>query len=608
MSKTQRIGQFELQDILGSGGIGHVHAAIDSVLGREVAIKSLRPELLSDTAFLDRFRAEAINLARLNHPNIATLYSLMEEGGNLFMVMELVRGKSLETIVEERKGPIGIQQSTAIIAQAADGLAYAHEMGIVHRDIKPANLMVTEGGRIKVMDFGIARMKGSQRLTRDGSIVGTLAYISPEQLKGKEGDQRSDLYSLAIVFYELLTGKVPFTAETDYDLIQAHVTKAPPRLVSLVPDVPPAIEAAIMKALSKKPEARFASVAEFAHALGAPEIRLNAASIIGSPAALIEKTAQNAPKKSTQRQSGAFTQIKQTFLGMPMEWRGIVIGAISAVVLGGAVVAPLLIEQSAPVTTTKAPDIIPSLPLPQPIVVQIPQAVATPVVPNSVVSPPVVSPPAAPSSAPVLPAPNALLPVAPSAMPLPAGSALVAEPSPAINATTGVSVQEPAPKTPPKPTLDHLKRAVSSQDFGTAFAMAKPLAEAGDAEAQFILGNLFRAGRGTRQSHIEAGLWFERASDQNHAKAANNLAYLYEENLLSPDRKSNQAKAEQYFIKSAELGFAHAQFKVGAYLEKAPGNARKNKEAAIEFYQKAANQDDEDALLRLKQLGFERIR
>ena len=228
MSTKQLIAGFEVQELLGAGGIGQVHAAIDPSLGREVAIKSLRPELVSDGSFVDRFRAEAVNLARLNHPNVATLFSLVSEGSNLFMVMELVRGKSLEEVLEARKSPLGVRESIALVSQAAEGLAYAHEMGVIHRDIKPANLMVTDSGRVKIMDFGIARLQGSQRMTRDGSIVGTLAYISPEQLKGAEGDQRSDLYSLGIVFYELLTGKPPFEAATDYDLIQAHVTKGAP--------------------------------------------------------------------------------------------------------------------------------------------------------------------------------------------------------------------------------------------------------------------------------------------------------------------------------------------------------------------------------------------
>src|SRR5689334_5371413 len=188
----KRIGQFEIVELLGEGGIGQVYTARDTVLDRLVAIKSLRAELTNDTSFVARFRAEAKNLALLSHPNITTLYTLLEEDGSLYMVMELVRGRTLETILSERGAPFTVQEALAVIAQAADGLAYAHEMGIVHRDIKPANLILTNTGLLKIMDFGIARAQGQQRMTRDGSIVGTLAYMSPEQCRGQEVDGRTD--------------------------------------------------------------------------------------------------------------------------------------------------------------------------------------------------------------------------------------------------------------------------------------------------------------------------------------------------------------------------------------------------------------------------------
>src|SRR5262245_39377393 len=148
----RNIGHYEIHELLGEGGIGQVHAALDTVLNREVAIKSLRPELLSDKTFSERFRAEATSLARLNHPNITTLFSLLPEGDNLYMIMERVRGHTLDEIMRKRNGPIPVRESLAIIAQAADGLAYAHSMGVIHRDIKPANLMFTESGLLKVMD------------------------------------------------------------------------------------------------------------------------------------------------------------------------------------------------------------------------------------------------------------------------------------------------------------------------------------------------------------------------------------------------------------------------------------------------------------------------
>src|SRR5215469_8982802 len=271
-----RIGPYQIIELLGEGGVGRVHAAFDTVLEREVAIKSLRPELLNDQSFLERFRNEATHLARLNHPNITTLHSLFSEGHNLYMVMERVRGQSLDELLRARGARIGIRDSLTLITQIADGLAYAHSMNVIHRDIKPANLMITDTGLVKIMDFGIARARGSQRLTRDGGIVGTLPYMAPEQLRGEPGDERSDLYSLAIVLYEMLAGHVPFAAATDYALMQAQIHARPPRLH--LPDLAPDVESALLQALAKKPEHRFDSVQAFRDTLRTSALRYEASS------------------------------------------------------------------------------------------------------------------------------------------------------------------------------------------------------------------------------------------------------------------------------------------------------------------------------------------
>jgi serine/threonine protein kinase len=264
-----RIGNYEVGTLIGEGGLGRVHAARDVVLGRDVAIKSLRPELLRDAGFVERFRAEATNLARLNHPNITTIHALLEQGRSLYIVMELVRGQTLEVVLRRRTRGLGQTESLRIFTQVADGLSYAHSMGVIHRDIKPANIMVVpSSGMVKIMDFGIARLHGSQQHTRDGRIMGTLAYMAPEQLRGQPADERSDLYGLAIVLHEMLTGSPPFAGKTEYDLIQAHVNAKPPRLRSLMPDADATLEAALNRALAKRPEQRFASVREFRDAVG----------------------------------------------------------------------------------------------------------------------------------------------------------------------------------------------------------------------------------------------------------------------------------------------------------------------------------------------------
>ncbi len=280
MSPPRTIGQYQITERLATGGAGEVYAEIDTKVGREVAIKFLRPEAASDPGYVERFLAEAKSLGRLNHPNIATLYALPQEDDHVCMIMELVRGRTVEQLIQDRRCPLWIRESLAIVAPVADGLSYAHEQGVIHRDIKPSNLMITESGRVKIMDFGIARVRGSDRMTRVGSAVGTPLYMSPEQCRGLEGDERSDIYSLAIVLYELLAGAPPFKGATDYELTKAHLGTPPPPLIPRIAGVEPPLESAIMTALSKRPEQRFPSMRSFSDAIGATALRGDATGII----------------------------------------------------------------------------------------------------------------------------------------------------------------------------------------------------------------------------------------------------------------------------------------------------------------------------------------
>jgi hypothetical protein len=276
---TTSTGQYDLLELLGEGGVGQVYAARDRVLGRHVAIKTLRSQFGSDREFIARFYSEAQRLGELNHPNITTLYALHLEGQEPFMVMELVRGQTLEALLS-RLRRLPLRESLGVVAQTVSGLTYAHRAGIIHRDIKPANLFVSESGLLKIMDFGIARVRGSQRLTRAGQMFGTLLYASPEQIRGGDVDERSDLYSLAVVLYEMLAGTPPFQAENDHALMTAHLDTAPPPLAGSVRGIDPGVDAAVMRALAKNPEDRFPSVEEFGHAIGATAIRGEAPDIL----------------------------------------------------------------------------------------------------------------------------------------------------------------------------------------------------------------------------------------------------------------------------------------------------------------------------------------
>lgn len=260
------VGSYKITDKIGEGGMGAVFRGIDVMLEREVAIKMLRPELSQQPNIVGRFRSEAVTLARLNHPNIATLYSFVRQGDDFFMVMEFVRGDTLDGVIR-KSGAMPCDRAIPLFCQALEGIDHAHKMGIIHRDIKPANMMMTEGGTLKVMDFGIARVLGTARMTKQGNIVGTIEYMSPEQVRGLETDARSDIYSLGILLYEMLTGRVPFSCDSEFDLMKMQIDDAPqpPRVFSA--HIPQAVEQAIMRALAKRPEARFQTAAEFRNAL-----------------------------------------------------------------------------------------------------------------------------------------------------------------------------------------------------------------------------------------------------------------------------------------------------------------------------------------------------
>lgn len=258
----KEIGNFKIVEKIGEGGMGAVYRGLDVMLEREVAIKMLRPELSSQPDVVERFRTEAVTLAKLNHPNIATLYSFMRDGEDFFMIMEFVRGQSLDDVIR-RFGAMSVERAILLIGQALEGLDHAHRMGIIHRDIKPANLMVTDEGAIKVMDFGIARMLGTARLTRQGNVVGTIEYMSPEQVRAMETDARSDVYSMGIVLYEMVTGRVPFSSTSEFELMKAQVEQAPPPPRSFAAHIPLQIEQALMRSIAKKPEARYQTAGEF---------------------------------------------------------------------------------------------------------------------------------------------------------------------------------------------------------------------------------------------------------------------------------------------------------------------------------------------------------
>ncbi len=262
----QTIGKYRVEERIGRGGMGTVYRATDETLQREVALKVLNAEL-NDPEIARRFRAEAVTVARLSHPGIATIYELFQHDGQWLMVMEFVRGETLERLVS-RSGPLPVQRAAELCMQALAALSHAHGMGVVHRDLKPANLMINETGVVKVMDFGIARVSGSEHLTNAGFMMGTPAYMAPEQVMGSEVDQRADLYAMGVVFYRLTTAKLPFKGDTAFAMAQSQVNDPPTPVMLARPDLPLWVEAIVARALAKSPPARFQNALEFHEALG----------------------------------------------------------------------------------------------------------------------------------------------------------------------------------------------------------------------------------------------------------------------------------------------------------------------------------------------------
>jgi serine/threonine protein kinase len=266
-----QIENYLIQAQIGEGGMGTVYRALETHLDRTVAIKVLNTDLARDPSIVERFRSEARAQANLNHTNIATLYAFLVHQGNPVMVMEYVEGDTFQQLVN-RRGPIPSQEAIPLFRQALLGICAAHRMGIVHRDIKPSNLMLNRAGIVKVMDFGIAKVASSaNHLTRTGAQMGTVFYMSPEQVKGERVDIRSDIYSLGITLYELLTANVPFSASSEFQVLNDHVNTPPPPPSKFYPYLPKGLENIILKSLEKNPDQRFQTAEEFGAALEHPE-------------------------------------------------------------------------------------------------------------------------------------------------------------------------------------------------------------------------------------------------------------------------------------------------------------------------------------------------
>ena len=371
MRPTQGVsfgGRYELQSRIAIGGMGEVWEATDHVIGRTVAIKILKDEYMGDPGFLERFRAEARHAALVNHEGIASVFDYGEENGSAYLVMELVPGEALSTIIE-RDGPLSADKTLDIVAQTASALQAAHAAGLVHRDIKPGNLLITPDGRVKITDFGIARIADQVPLTATGQVMGTVQYLSPEQASGHAASPATDIYSLGIVAYECLAGKRPFTGESQVAIAMAQINEQPPPLPATVP-IP--VQNLVMAMIAKKPADRPSSAATVARA--AQALRrgdLNSAAIavpaiatgnpaddatrvlgVGDDSTRILPTTAQLPAAGEEAAAEEEKKKKRS----PWTWPLIALIALLLLVLGGSLWALLANQQPDTVeTTSQAP-------------------------------------------------------------------------------------------------------------------------------------------------------------------------------------------------------------------------------------------------------------
>ena len=264
IAKGQLINdRYEIEKLIGEGGMANVYLASDTILGRKVAVKVLRGDLAGDEKFVRRFQREALSASSLSHPNIVEIYDVGEDDGNFYIVMEYIEGKTLKQLIKKR-GVLSLPETIDIMLQLSDALSTAHDSYIIHRDIKPQNIMIKESGLVKITDFGIAMALNNAQLTQTNSVMGSVHYLPPEQASGKGSTIRSDIYSLGILMFEMLTGKCPFKGDSAVEIALKHMKEPLPSVREINPVVPQSVENIILKASAKNPKNRYRDVREMA--------------------------------------------------------------------------------------------------------------------------------------------------------------------------------------------------------------------------------------------------------------------------------------------------------------------------------------------------------
>ena len=337
-------GRYEIIEELGAGGMGRVYRAQDTKLNEEVALKLIKPEIAAERRVVERFRNELKTARKITHKNVCRMYDFHEKGKTLYLTMEYVRGEDLKSLIHRMKA-LTIGAAVSVAHQVADGLAEAHKLGIVHRDLKPGNIMIDKDGQAKIMDFGIARVRQEKGITGEGAVIGTPEYMSPEQVEGKEADQRADIYSLGIILFEMVTGRLPFEGNTPFSIANKQKSEPPPIPKKLVPQIPEGLNKLILRCLEKDRSKRYQT---------AEELAADLSSIEQSPPLTERVLAQAKTKTKTPHEFTVKFNLRRVWVPALV----VLVLAVAAVLTVFLGKPPSQVKSSAPGTTASA---VPSL-------------------------------------------------------------------------------------------------------------------------------------------------------------------------------------------------------------------------------------------------------
>ena len=586
-----QVGVYKILEKIGEGGMGDVYRGLDTMLEREVAIKVLRPDLAGRGDIADRFRAEAVTLGRLNHPNIVTVYSCLREGETFYVVLEFVRGETLDAMIR-RRGRLPWQEAVGLVIQALRGLEHAHRMHVIHRDLKPANAILTDDGTLKLMDFGIARILNTARMTRVGHLIGTLQYMAPEQVQGTGGDARSDLYSLSVVLYELLAGRVPFEGATDYELIKAQVEASPPPLQAFGVVIPPPLAEVLARALSKSPDRRFQSAGELAHALRAMPDHLEPAVPTaggrGSSDPVVGRRA--IPLRALSARARTWPHAVRSFATA----NPIVAGASVMVLIGlGLALAP------------RSGKMIGPPPTPRELTTST-REIASSTAKESRLREPVAATGVS-RTFPDRPAPARPEAVTPPRDIEPIWHASVAKAKDYYKAGDYASAapifQRAAGEGSPEAmrylaSLYERGRGGLAKDDREAARWYRKGADAGDGLAMAKLGVFYLRGTGgLTKNEAEALRWFRKGVDAGDGRSMADLGFMYESGRggLAKD----EAEAVRWYRKGSEVGDGLAMANLGSMYVQGRGGLAKNEAEALRWYRKGSEVGDGRAMANL---------